>query len=110
MVLMCNGTIPQLSLSGEDGWHSLTAPRAAHASPATGAATAEPVKVESEKIEIFSPPTFSGRSFMVQHLLHIQNLVTPEICYNIKRSETLEQLYTGGIGGSIPSRSTTKNL
>ena len=36
------------------------------------------------KIEIFSPPTFSGRSFMVQHLLHIQNLVTPEICYNIK--------------------------
>ena len=34
------------------------------------------------KIEIFSPTTFSGRSFMVQHLLHIQNLVTPEICYN----------------------------
>ena len=22
---------------------------------------------------------------MVQHLLHIQNLVTPEICYNIRR-------------------------
>ncbi len=40
---------------------------------------AEPAKVESEKIEIFSLPTFSGRSFMVQHLLHIQNLVTPEI-------------------------------
>jgi hypothetical protein len=45
----------------------------------------ELAKVESEKIEIFSPPTFSGRSFMVQHLLHIQNLVTPEICYNTRR-------------------------
>ena len=25
------------------------------------------------KIEIFSPTTFSGRSFLVQHLLHIQD-------------------------------------
>ena len=50
---------------------------------------AEPAKVESEKIEIFSPPTFSGRSFMVQHLLHIRNLVTPEIWYNIRRFRRL---------------------
>lgn len=45
--------------------------------------------VESEKIEIFSPPTFSGRSFMAQHLSHIQNLVTPEIWYNIRRFRRL---------------------
>ena len=65
------------------------APHAALASPATGAATAGHAKVESEKIEIFSPPTFSGRSFMVQHLSHIQNLVTPEIWYNIRRFRRL---------------------
>ena len=56
------------------------------------------VGVESEKIEIFSPPTFSGRSFMVQHLLHIQNLVTPEICYNTRRFRRLISLL--GASGS----------
>ena len=58
--------------------------------------------VESEKIEIFSPPTFSGRSFMVQHLLHIQNLVTPEIWYNTRRfRRSVSPLGASGSGFGI---------
>ena len=47
------------------------------------------MKVESEKIEIFSPPTFSGRSFKGVIFFMIQPPDTAEICYNARRFEGL---------------------